>query len=213
MSTFYVGARPVLRGRDSDEYSNPFVANTLSGTAKPAVGKYSNYFLYGPGLLGGAPDNDHTIGTGYHPHGLQFSRWYRGLDTKFPMDGAGDGARLTYHRTKMHEYKGLTASGALATASLGHLPNRGLYNFEHYDNFTFDGVTSAEQLSDPGHLRRAVDAAGTANSFGSFDPHVYKGITSVPLSGATQTVPTDYDHEYGKNRVNEWRGVPSSKAL
>lgn len=212
MATFYVGSRPVLRGRTDTDFAFQAKTNTLSGKTRSAVGTYSHYTLFGPGLLTGGPDNSYTPGTGRHPHGLTLTRRFRGLDTLSPLDAPGNGARMTGFRFRPLEYKGLTANSALATSSLGHAPNRGKY-YELYSNETFDGVTSAEQLGNPGHVRRAIGAAGTANSFGSFDPHVNKGVTTQPLADASGAYPTTYDNEYGKNRVLEWRGVTSAKAL
>ena len=71
MATFYSGFRSVLKGRNSDDSVHPW-----KGTA----GTYSNYSLFNTShVLDGAPDNDHTPGTGYHPHGLAMTRWYLGL--------------------------------------------------------------------------------------------------------------------------------------
>lgn len=212
MATFYVGHRPVLRGRTGSEFAIQEKTHTLSGRTRSAVGTYSHYALLGPGLLTGAPDNDHTPGTGYHPHGLTLTRRARGLDTKNPLDSPGSGARIDGMRFRPLEYKGLTANSALATSSLGHAPDRDRY-YSLYSNDVFDGVTSAVVLDDPGHTIRYVDAEGTANSFGAFSPWVYKGTTTQALSGADGTYPTGYDNDYGKNRVLEWRGVPSSRAL
>lgn len=209
MATFYVGVRPVLRGRNSNDFSFAEKARTLSGVTRSAVGVYSNYSLFAPGVLTGGPDNNHTPGTGHHPHGIFLTRRYRGLDTLSPLDGPGAGERLDGFRYHPHEYKGLPGSQVLA--SVGHVP-RDLY-YGLYSNDTFDGVASAEQMTDPGHTRRSIGAAGTAATFGSFDPWVNKGVTTTPLSGTTQTYPTVYNNEYGRNRVNEWQGVPSSRAL
>lgn len=211
MATFYVGKRPVLRGRRDSDFSFTEKTKTLSGKTRSAVGTYSRYTLFGPGVLTGAPDNDHTPGTGYSPHGLFLTRYFRGLDTKGALDGPGSGARLTGARYRPLEYKGLSVAAALADSSLGHA--RRVTSYSQYDNFTFDGVTSAEALKAPGHAIRAIGASGTAASFGYFDPYGYKGTTTQALSGATQAYPTTFDHAYGKNRVNEWRGLPGSKAL
>lgn len=210
MATFYIGIRPVLRGRSSDEFSFAEKTSTLSGKVRSATGVYSNYSLFSPGLLTGAPDSGHDIGDGRHPHGLFLSRRYRGLDTQEPMDGAGGGERLSYHRTKPLEHKGLPGA-VVFPSGYGHTDR--VTGYERYDNFKFDGIASAETLTDPGHAKRAIGDSGTAATFGAFDPHINKGVSAQALAGTSGGVPDGYDNEYGKNRVNEWHGVTASKAL
>lgn len=210
MATVYVGYRPVLKGRTASEFAFQEKTNTLSGKTRTAVGVYSHYAFFGSGVLDGAPDNNHVPGTGYHPSGLALSRRFLGLDTKNALDGAGDGARVDGARYRPLEYRGLAGAAALRTVSLGHAPRTTDYSM--YDNFTFDGV-GTEALASAGHARRSIGAVGAPDSFGSFDPYLYKGVGSAALAGASSTYPTGYDSEYGRNRVNEWRGVPSSRAL
>ena len=57
MATYYVGPRPVIKGRDTVNMVNPY-----KGTA----GTYSYYPLFATShALDGAPDNNHVPGTGY----------------------------------------------------------------------------------------------------------------------------------------------------
>lgn len=205
MATFYVGVRPVLRGRQNSDFSNTFKA-----TAK-RVGTYSHYTLFGPGLLTGAPDNHHNIGTGYAPSGLMLSRRFRGLDTQNPLDAPGLGTRITGMRFGPHLNRAV--AGAMAFPSgYGHAKRANAYSV--YNNYTFDGVTSAQQLSDVGHGVRAIGSTGAPASFGSFGPNVWKGVGSgQALANGGQALPSDNTGDYGHNRINEWTGVPSSKAL
>lgn len=205
MATFYVGRRPVLKGKNS---------NDAVHTWKNKKGTYSNWDIFNTShVLDGGPDNNYTIGSGDRPHGLQMSRWYRGLDTKFPMDGAGGGTRLSYHRTKMHEYKGLTATQAMNNPGHEARPHTYSWSRNSTTNF-FRGVASANPLLNGGHSIRAIGAAGTANSFGRFDPHVNKGVSGQALAGASGGVPAaDAVGVYGFEHINEWNGVPSAKAL
>lgn len=210
MATIYVGPRPVLKGRTASEFSFEEKTHTLSGKVRSAVGVYSHYAFFGSGVLDGAPDNNHVPGTGYHPSGIVLTRRFRGLDTKNPLDNAGDGERVDGARYRPLEYKGIPGAAALNTSSLGHVVR--VTDYSMYDNFTFDGVGVAP-LAAVGHVRRSVGSVGAPDSFGSFDPYVRKGVGSDALAGASGVYPTDFDNEYGKNRVNEWRGVPSAQAL
>jgi hypothetical protein len=199
MATFYVGKRPVLRGRNSNEFVNGF---------KGVEGTYSNYSLWGPGLLTGAPDNDHTPGTGYAPHGLTLTRRYRGLDTKNTLDAPGLGTRLDDHRFRPLENKA-AGNNLVFKSGYGHEANRDV-DYANWSNLEYGGLTASRTLVNVGHARRAEGATGTANSFGAFDGFIYKGVTARPLDDSGQDAD---DREYGSERVNEWFGVPSSQAL
>lgn len=189
MATFYVGLRPVLRGRNSSEFINVF---------KGEAGTYSHYALFGPGLLTDAPDNDHVPGTGYAPGNLTLSRRFTGEDEGSPMDGAGNGVRISGMRFRPLENK--AAGNALVFKS-------GYGRDVDWGYFLFDGVDASEALADAGHARRS---SGGAASFGAFDPHAFKGVGDGALDGAGQEAA---DRVYGGERVNEWFGVTSAKAL
>lgn len=203
MATFYQGTRPVLKGRTTANEIHDF-------TGRAAV--YSNWSLMNSDHpLDGAPDSDHTPGTGYHPHGLMLTRYYRGLisgGANESMSDPGSGVRLEGFRYRPLENK--AAGNNLAfKASYGHIPRE--TDYSQWD--AYDDSERQRRLDDPGHIVRAHGAAGTANSFGYFDHFIYKGVTTPPLEDTSQTVPTDYDNEYGHNRVMEWQGVTSAKAL
>lgn len=202
MATFYVGSRPVLGGRNV----NNFIHST-----KNKVGTYSYWQLQDQGskLLAGAPDNEYALGTRKHARILEYI--YSGKPHVAPMARAGGNssgtARQPYNRFRPLEYKGLTASAALG--NVGHAI-RDLY-YSQYSNYTFDGVPSADAMTNVGHVRRFSQSYG-----GAFNPYVWNGVPSSSAMPGTigQALPaTAMTSNYGHNKVNEWRGVPSSKAL
>ena len=211
MATFYVGPRPVLKGQNTAAMVNPYT--TMTGKAKGA-GTYSYYPLYSTShILDGAPDNDHTPGTGYHPGNVLLSQIFNGTSLYIhPLAGTFPDGTATYDgaRFRPMEYKGLAGSAAFPSG-FGHADRTSDYS---YNNYIFDGVSSANVFANTGHAPR-TDAQGAPASFGSFRPDEYNGLSAAKVftSGYGQALPTDYDNEYGKNKIQEWRGVPSSKAL
>src|SRR5712671_1831177 len=104
MATFYVGYKNVLKGRSGE------VVNTFTGK----VGVYSNWDLMNPShVLDGAPDNDHVPGEGRSPHGLTWSRWFRGLDTpgKELKDSGIQHPDIYQGRYPIYEFAGLAGAG------------------------------------------------------------------------------------------------------
>ncbi len=202
MATFYVGVRPILRGRNiRSEY-----VNVHKSSAKQ-VGTYSHYPLFGKGLLDGGPDNNHTPGSGRSPHGLKLTRTFNGSGDQTKansLSDSGQGARMTGFRWKPLEYKGTVS---IFNSGYGHADRRGIY-YQLYSNESFDGVTSAQVMTNVGHAKRAIGATGTANTFGAFDPFVRKGVGSSALNDPAHTGVT-----YAHNTINEWKGVASAKAL
>jgi hypothetical protein len=203
MALFYSGKRPVLKGRDADQNINTYTNE---------VEEYSNWSLMNPShVLDGIPATPHTPGDGYHPHGLNLTRYYNGDDSESrirSLRDAGSGVRIDGMRYRPLENKA-AGNNLVFGSSYGHEPRATDYSLID----PYDDTDRQRRLDDPGHAIRAIDATGTAASFGYFDPYVYKGVTTVSLGETTQAYPTDFDHEYGKNRVNEWRGVTSAKAL
>lgn len=212
MTTFYVGPRPVLKGRSSAEMVNPYTS--MTGKEKGS-GTYSFYPLYSTShVLDGAPDNHFDPGTGDFPGNRFLSQIFNGSTLYIhPLSGTfADGAGYDGARFKPNEFKGL--AGAIAFPSnFGHAPNRG-NDYELYNNWAFDGVPSADVMTNLGHAQR-TEADGAPSSFGYFVPAEFNGVTSATIftAGYGQAYPTGYDNEYGKNRVKEYRGVPSAKAL
>jgi hypothetical protein len=204
MATAYVGPRPVLKGRTSANMVHPY---------KNRVGTYSFWVNWSPDqVLDGAPDNNHVPGTGRHPGNVFLSQVFRGTSLYIhPLSGSfADGAGYDGARFRPNEYKGLTGAKAFP-ANFGHADRVSEYS---YNNNIFDGVTSSNIMANTGHARR-TEAQGAASSFGFFIPAEFKGVTSTTVftSGYGQSIPEGYDNEYGRNRVKEFRGVPSAKAL
>jgi hypothetical protein len=110
-------------------------------------------------------------------------------------------------RYRPNEYKG-TAGQGVFSGSWGHADRTTSYSA--YSNYIFDGLDSAKVLTGVGHAPRS---SGGAATFGAFGPHVHKGLDLAMESGYGQAVPAGYANDYGRNRVNEHRGVTSSKAL
>jgi len=203
MATFYVGPRPVLRGRNSNDMVNPY-----KGTA----GTYSFYPLFAKGLLDGAPDNHYVPGTGRHPGSVLLSQLFNGTTLYVhPLSGTFADGTATYEgaRYKPLEYKGLTGAKAFPS-NFGHAADR-TRPYALYSNYIFDGVASAEVFANLGHGAR-TDAQGAPATFGIFRPEEYNGVTSSKVfpSGYGQANTTG---DYGREKVQEWFGVPSAKAL
>lgn len=212
MATFYVGPRPVLKGRSSGEMVNPYTS--MTGKAKGS-GTYSYYPLYSTShVLDGAPDNHFAPGTGQFPGNRFLSQVFNGTNIYVhPLSGAfADGAGDTYEggRFRPFEFKGLAGAAAFPS-SFGHADRQNDYAHSLY---LFDGVTSANPLANVGHAQR-TEENGAPSSFGYFVPAEFNGVTSATVFavGYGQAYPAGYDNEYGKNRVKEFRGVPSAKAL
>ena len=110
MTTFYVGRRPVLKGRNSNE-----MVNSFKGTA----GTYSFYPLFAKGLLDGAPDNHHVPGTGERPGNRFLSQLFTGSTLYVgttPLGGTFPDGKATYDgaRFKPNEFKGLAGAKVFA---------------------------------------------------------------------------------------------------
>lgn len=207
MSMYYTGKRPVLKGRSGTNI------NTFTGR----VGVYSNWELMDPDhALDGAPRLNYTPGTGDSPHDLQMTRRFRGLDdtSVWKLRAVGSGTRLDGFRYRPLENKA-AGNNLVFKSAYGHavLTPQQRQESDYAEIDPYDDTYRQRRLDDPGHIIRDIDAAGTANSFGYFNIYIYKGITEQPLEDTSQTVPEGHDNAYGHNRVNEWFGVTSAKAL
>lgn len=211
MATAYVGPRPILRGVNSSDMVNPYT--TMTGKTKGA-GTYSYYPLYNTShLLTGAPDNNHVIGTGYSPGDVFMSQIFRGsVFYIHPLSGTFPDGTATYDgaRFRPSEFKGLSGAAVFGTG-FGHAERENEYKLRQY---TFKGLASAKAMNDVGHAPR-TDAQGAPSTFGLFKPEEEHGVPSGKVFPSTfgQAIPAGYNNEYGKNKVQEWRGVASSKAL
>lgn len=195
MATFYVGPRPVLRGRNTNDMVNPF-----KGTA----GTYSFYPLFAPGVLTGGPDNHHVPGTGYHPGNVFLSQVFNGTNLYiYPLAGTfADGAGYDGARFKPKEYKGVSG---VFSSGYGHASDKSR-PYALYSNYIFDGVAAANAFaSGYGHAKRTTD-------YSLYNNYIFDGVAS------TNVFPAGYGQantssEYGRNKVKEWAGVASARAL
>lgn len=210
MATFYVGPRPVLKGRSTGDMVNPYT--TMTGKSK-STGTYSFYPLYSTShVLDGAPDNHHTPGTGEHPGNRFLSQVFNGTTLYVhPLSGTFADGTATYEGVRFRplEYKGLAGAKAFSSG-YGHDGTR-TSEYSLYSNYIFDGVTSANVFFNTGHGPR-TEAQGAPASFGVFKPTEFQGVTSTVVftSGYGQANVTG---DYGREKVQEWYGVPSAKAL
>lgn len=210
MATFYVGPRPVLKGRSTAEMVNPYT--TMTGKAK-STGTYSFYPLYSTShVLDGAPDNHYIPGSGRHPGDRFLSQIFNGTALYVhPLSGVFPDGSATYDgaRYKPLEYKGLVGAKAFPSG-FGHA-QRTDTEYSLYSNYIFDGVTSANIFANTGHARR-TESQGAPATFGYFVPTEFNGVTSTQVftSGYGQANVTG---DYGREKVQEWYGVPSAKAL
>lgn len=209
MATFYVGPRPVLKGRTTAGMVNPYTS--MTGKAK-GTGTYSFYPLYSTShVLDGAPDNHNIPGTGNRPGNRFLSQVFNGTTLYIhPLSGTfQDGAGYAGARFKPQEFKGLAGASAFPS-TFGHAYNRA-NDYALYDNYIFDGVPSANIFANTGHAQR-TEAQGAPSSFGFFQPNEFKGVPSTVVftSGYGQANTTG---DYGREKVKEFNGVASAKAL
>lgn len=204
MPVFYTGKRPVLKGRNANENVNPYTGK---------VGVYSNWSIFNPSnVLDGAPNVNHVPGEGRFPHALQMTRRYLGIDTQAPLDTPGLGPELEWHNKVVTQYslKGQDGQDVFPD-EFGHLDRKTSYSLREV--FKFNGITP-EPLKDPGHTYRVFGDPGIANWFGPRQPWMNKGVTEQPLEDAGLSLDDKPKGlEYGFPKQNEWKGVPSSKAL
>lgn len=198
MATFYQGYRNILKGRSATE-------NIHHWTGRVEV--YSNYSLMNPSQpLDGMPNNHRALGASRLSSPTLLELLFSGaISHIYPMANAGGGVRVAGFRTAPNEYKGLDGAKAFKSG-FGHAPRETGYSL--YSNDLYDGVDSSKQLANSGHAIRYNVAWGGASK-----PHIHQGVTTAISSTFGQALPDGYDNDYGKNKINEWRGVPSARAL
>lgn len=210
MATFYVGPRPVLKGKSTADMVNPYT--TMTGKNK-GTGTYSFYPLYSTShVLDGAPDNHYVPGTGEHPGNRFLSQIFNGSTLYIhPLSGTFADGSATYDGARFRplEYKGLAGANAFPS-SFGHAAGR-TNDYSLYSNYIFDGVTSANIFANTGHGQR-TEAEGAASSFGFFQPERHNGVTRTTVFTSGYGLPNTTS-EYGREKVQEWYGVPSAQAL
>jgi hypothetical protein len=188
---------------------NPYTS--MTGKAK-GTGTYSFYPLYSTShVLDGAPDNHFAPGTGQFPGNRFLSQVFNGTTLYIhPLSGTfQDGAQYDGARFRPQEFKGLAGASAFPS-TFGHAPDR-VTTYSFYNNYIFDGVTSANIFNNTGHAQR-TEAQGAPSSFGFFQPNEFKGVPSTVVftSGYGQPNTTG---DYGREKVKEFNGVASAKAL
>jgi hypothetical protein len=188
---------------------NPYTS--MTGKAK-GTGTYSFYPLYSTShVLDGAPDNHFAPGTGQFPGNRFLSQLFNGTTLYIhPLSGTfQDGAQYDGARFRPQEFKGLAGASAFPS-TFGHAINRS-NDYALYDNYIFDGVPSANIFANTGHAQR-TEAQGAPSSFGFFQPNEFKGVPSTVVftSGYGQANTTG---DYGREKVKEFNGVASAKAL
>lgn len=204
MATFYVGPRPVLKGQNTKDMVNPY-----KGTA----GTYSYYPLYSTShVLDGAPDNHFAPGTGQFPGNRFLSQLFNGTTLYVhPLSGSFPDGSATYDgaRFRPKEFKGLSGAAAFPSG-FGHADRVTSYSL--YSNYIFDGVAAAEVFaSGYGHGPR-TEAQGAPSSYGIFRPTEEQGVPSAKVFSAGYGQ-ANVTGDYGREKVQEWYGVPSAKAL
>lgn len=203
MATAYVGPRPVLKGR-----TLATAVNTYTGK----VMKYSNWLLMSPDhVFDGAPDRQFVVGQDnrYAKAGRLAQQYAGSVFYIADLANPGNGTRQYNGRFRPFENKGLPGS-AVFTPGYGHTFMGRTFTYSGYSNDLYDGVPSGLAFpSTFGHARRFSTTYG-----GAFDPYANKGVTVQALNNPGQPVPaTATTDQYGHNKVQEWRGVPSSKVL
>lgn len=205
MAVTYSGNTPRFSGRSTGDYEHPY----------KGAGTYSNWSIFhGDGPLSVFPANEenHVPGTGRHPHNVQMSRYYTGLEDRTqPLDDPGMGPELTWHR-KYSDVITIQGEGAQKAFGVDYGHEDRVTSYSRWAEYIYRGVTPAP-LADPGHEFRRLNE-GTANWFGPTEPLQYHGVSKTPLHDPGATIedkPQGLDYAFQK--VQEWKGVPSAKAL
>lgn len=189
----YTGRRFVLPEQNVNDLVNPY---------KEGAPKYSYWVNYTQTqLLEDAPLEDHTPGEGRHPGDYAMSRWFTGKDdASQPLNDPQHPEIAEAGRSfKPWEYKGLDE---IFHDDYGHADDEeGPY--ATWSNWKFSGLDELQALDDPGANKV------TAATFGAFHPweHESRAVSDGVLKDGGMDIPEGYDHPYGRNRVNEWRGV------
>lgn len=202
MALFYTGKRPVTKGRNWRDESDLY----------HAIGTYSNRSLLNPSqVLDGAPNTNTVLGVLTRLSAPRLMEMvFSGAHNIEPMVGAGAGIRLTstYGRFRPLEYKGMAGTKAFGSG-FGHAIVH-TTAYDNYSNFVYDGIVSAEPLAEIGHVIRYTTTYGGASA-----PWLYHGAAhDKALDEGGHTVSANpASNLYGNQKVNQWFGVPSAKAL
>lgn len=193
----YTGLRPIRPQKNSSDAVHP----------TRGEGVYSYWDIFNSTqLLEDMPIDNHLPGTGYSPHNLQMSYWYRGLGfQQYPLTAPGLGDRIDGMRYRPWEYKGTDGQGVFS-GTWGHA-NR-VTDYSQWDRYD-DSERITHLKSTSGHGIRLIGDSGVANSFGRFQNWIYKGVEPTLNDPGQSGEPSDYGHY----DALEWKGVPSAKAL
>lgn len=205
MAIFYTGYRPVTKGKNANDAAHPI----------KGVGEYSNYDLHNTShILDGAPQNDHVPGTGYHPGDYFLTSVMLGtfLNYHAPLDDPGEGPELDWYTlgVDLLTKRGQDGQHAFGGEDFGHEAGR---DSEYSYGYLAHARTDYKFLQEAGHELRDLDAEGTANTYGRHNPHINKGVTHVFVDGDVGHEIPEGNDGYGHNKINEWFGLPSSRAL
>lgn len=196
----YTGHRPILPGQNTNEWTH-----NVTGE----VGVYSNWQLQTEThLLEDMPREDHTPGTGRHPHGVLLSQMYTGEHTYSPMELAKyshGGQRAAYLRFE-HLAPERVPAAEVFQSDFGHDGTRE-FTFSRFFNYGQLAIDSQYALKG-GHAKRAY-GEGAAN-MGPSNPYDHNRVGDDALAGAGRSYG---DGRYGFEKVNEYNGVPSAKVL
>lgn len=198
----YRGYRPILPGQNTNEWRHVV-------TGEKAV--YSNWQLMSETqALEDMPLEHHEPGTGRHPHGILSSQMFTGEQRYAPMElskYSHGGQRAAYLRFDHLEHHGVPA-GDMFAGDWGHDGTRE-FNFSRFQNWGQLAVPSADKTLD-GHAIRYYGDEGVASGFGRYRPYENQGVGEDIMADPGQ----DYEEgRYGFEKVNEYFGVPSAKAL
>lgn len=176
MTTFYVGHRPILRGRSD-------TPNTYTGL----LGVYSNWdLMYTSHVLDGAPDLQHTPGvaqdTGGGEGDVQLSAMFTGtLDFVYPLDDPYNAVNPTsvnyfYGAFPSYQYWGLTSSYSGEDGTIdGHRP---IVNGASYGHLAYSPNLPTDANGNPVGL-------GTESPYREWD-YYYHGISNNQVLGTSR---------------------------
>lgn len=216
-----LSTRPVLPGQNTNNWRH-----NVTGE----LGVYSNWSLQSAThLLEDAPLRDHVPGAGDYPHGLLYSQMFTGAHSYAPMEVAkfshgGQKWSVTFAVSQpwqLHnpwEYHGVPGAevfGGTFGYTVAEAATRE-FTFSRYSNYEFNGVPSADP--EVGQPLLTWDAVGLPSHAYRHAPYEFKGVgeDAVENPGETDSVKyarAETGNQYAFQRVNEWQGVPSSKAL